>query len=122
MPAWSVGKQGPLTVTRRTGGSRGIDGRWDAGSETTFEIHATVNPIPGDVLRTLPEGEAVGKQLRVLTEAELNTADDYSGEEGDRIEIRGELYEVRDVQIYEKVLPHFEYRVRRIRPNPTSPY
>lgn len=117
MPRWSVGIQS-VTVTRYTGGSRGTDGRWDPGATSSFDIEATVNPVPGDVLLTLPEGERSEKQLRVLTETELYTPNDYDGREADRVTVRGEVYEVREVQIYEKVIPHFEYRVRRVRPEP----
>lgn len=115
---WSVGVQ-TVTVTRYTGGSRVTDGYWDDGATSSFTIDATVNPVPGDVLLTLPEGERAEKQLRVLTETELYTYNEYDSREADHVTIRGEEYEVRDVQIYEKVIPHYEYRVRRIRPEPS---
>jgi hypothetical protein len=65
---------------------------------------------------TLPEGERREKNLRMLTTAELNVADDEADIPGDHVVVRGERYEVRDVQEYEKVIPHFEYRIRRLRP------
>ena len=114
---WNVGKQGVVVIPRSDAGERGLDGRPVPVSEgLRYEIKATVNPIPGDVLLTLPEGERREKNLRMLTEAELNVADDYADIPGDHVVVRGERYEVRDVQEYEKVIPHFEYRIRRLRP------
>lgn len=118
---WSVGKQS-ITRIRRAGGLRDLDGRPACPTETvTAGLQATVNPIPGDVLLTLPESERTEKNLRVLIETELRAADDYDGTLADHVVIRGEVYEVRDVQIYEKVIPHFEARVRRLRPEVTPP-
>lgn len=116
MGTWGVGRQA-VTVIRRDFAARGLDGRFEEGSPSTFAITGTVNPVPGDILNTLPEGERVEKQLRLLTDAELRTSDDYEQTRGDLVIVRGEIYEVRDVAIYEKVIRHYEYRIRRVRPN-----
>lgn len=114
---WSVGKQDVTVIPRTDAGGRGTDGRPVTVSEAaTYTITATVNPIPGDVLLTLSEGERTEKNLRMLTETELNVADDYADIPGDHVVVRGERFEVRDVQIYEKVIPHYEYRIMRLRP------
>lgn len=113
--SWGVGKQA-ITWVDRSGGAYGTDGAWTGETEVQAEIKATVNPIPGSVLLTLPEGERAEKNLRVLTTQEMATPDDYDDDSGDHVIVRGERYEIRDVQVYEKVIPHFEYRVRRIRP------
>lgn len=119
---WSVGKQSVSVVPRTDVGGRALDGRPTAVTDgAAYTIKATVNPVPGGVLLTLPEGERRSKNLRVLTETELNVADDYADIPGDYVVIRGEVYEVRDVQEYEQVIPHFEYRVRRLRPEVAAP-
>lgn len=117
---WSVGKQ-EISVNERANGGREKFGLPSTPTETTIPgVKATVNPVPGDELQTLPESERAEKNLRVITEYELTTFDDYAGTLADHVVIRGERYEVRDVQIYEKVIPHYEYRVRRVRPELTG--
>lgn len=120
MAMWGFSDQ-TITLIRHTGGEYGLDGRWEQGTATETEIQATVNPVPGEILATLPEGERIGKQLRVLTRVRFEVPDEESEEQGDHLLIRGEYYEVRDRAQYDRVIPHFEYRVRKMRPQPEYP-
>ena len=108
-----------ITVIRREPGTRDRLGRYTIGSEEVVEgVLATVNPVPGRVLETLPEGEREGDQRRVITEYELRAPDEDLGIPGDHIIYEGRRYEVRDVQVYRQVIPHLEVRARRISQTP----
>lgn len=109
-----------ITVIRREAGYRDRRGRYFAGARTEQTILATVNPIPGRVLETLPEGEREGDQRRVITKFNLRATDEDLGTLGDIVVYEGREFEVRDVQIYRKVIPHLEARVRRL-PVPNTP-
>jgi hypothetical protein len=91
-------------------------GKWELAYLEPRCFPATVNPIPGDVLQTLPEGERLGRQYRVLSTVEppLVTTDEASGRRGSEVLIDGDWFEVRDSQVYPTVIPHREYRVRRL--------
>lgn len=103
----------PVTRKRRTGGAR-VRGRSTSPTETDSLIQCTVNPIPGEELEVLPEGERTGEQIRILTTADLRSSDETSGELADLVVWEGKTYEVRTVQEYRRVLPHIEVRARRV--------
>ena len=110
----------PITVIKRAPGTRDRRGTYTAGAETVIEgVLATVNPVPGRVLETLPEGEREGDQRRVITEFELQSPNEDTGYPGDHIIYEGDRFEVRDVQVYRQVIPHLEVRVRRLSALPT---
>ena len=123
MAKWNVGKQ---TITRirrayqEAGNTNGIgpDGRPLTASaelsETPLQILATVNPIPGKEILTLPEGERQHGQMRCLTEEDIRPVDDDEFELGDHIIYKNQRWEVRDTQVYDRVIPHHASRIRRV--------
>jgi hypothetical protein len=111
-----VGNQ-KISVIERSAPARGSDGRMTAPTETLFElVDATVNPVPGDELSALPEGERNTKQLRVITQYELTEGDEDAGTYASIVVYEGERYEVRSVSKYRRVIPHNAARVARIKP------
>ena len=106
-----------ITVILRSDVVRDRRGRvQDVNEEVVEDVLATVNPVPGEVLETLPEGERSGDQRRVITEFELRPPDEETGHPGDHLMYRGTRYEVREVQPYRQVIPHLEIRARKIAP------
>jgi len=103
----------PAIRRRFTGGQR-TRGRATAPSFTDEEIQTTVNPIPGEELQVLPEGERTGEQIRLLTTADLRSSDETAGLLADHVIWQGKTYEVRTVQEYRRVIPHIEVRARRV--------
>lgn len=92
-------------------------GRTAYAAPTWLPWRATLNPIPGEVLATLEEGERMGKQLRALSDdVALPANDDYTQTVGALVRYDGQVYEVRDRQPYPTVIPHYEYRLRRLLP------
>lgn len=109
----------PITVIKRSPGKRDRRGRYFVGPTETFEgILATVNPVPGRVMETLPEGERTGDQRRVIIDFDVKAPDEDTGYPGDHIIYEGRTFEVRDVQIYRQVIPHLELRVRLLKDPP----
>lgn len=113
---------GEITVLARRRTGEYVRGRWVVAKDAEFEMRATVNPVPGEVLASLPEGERLGKQYRVLsTDTSLLPPDEGTGYAGDEVFYDGAWYSVRDRQPYPTVIPHVEYRVRRLTPARVTP-
>ena len=83
--------------------------------EPGFTWYATVDPITGWKLTTLPEGDRDKRNLYLLsTDIELDVTNQETGTIGHLVVYRGEQYMVRDVMHFDRVLPHTEYRVCRV--------
>lgn len=114
-----------ITVIQRGSGSRDKAGRYRIDPNSVVEIEnvkGTINPVPGEVLETLPEGERQGNQRRLITKFEIRGPSEKTGYPGDHIIWEGKRWEVRDVQTYRRVFPHLEARVREIDPNDVDRY
>lgn len=88
-------KTGEYTVTRRAAESLS-SGVASAGSSTTFEIEACVQPISGRDLLALREGQRAEETKVIFTETALRTR--TSAGAADRISIDGDTYEVFNVR------------------------
>lgn len=104
-----------LTLRRRAAGTRGTDGRFTPGAETVSTIRGSVQPPPRQVLETLSEGERQRGAKVVFTRAELRTGDQNTGTLADVLEYVGAQWEVRDVQRWPALLPHYEVIVVRVK-------
>jgi len=109
-----VGMEPILVWATQTSATRGADGRRTVIRLPSQALVAVVNPVPGRVLATLPEGERTGDQRRVLCDFDIASPDEDTRTWGAILEIAGVFYEVRDKQTYRRVIPHFAYRVRRL--------
>jgi hypothetical protein len=108
---------GEITVqaVRRT--KANVNGRWVMTRGEPFTWRATINPVPGDILATLPEGERLGRQYRALSDdVALYPPDEETGYPGDLVLFDGGVYEVRDRANYPTIIPHQELRIRRLLP------
>lgn len=108
-----VGSQ-KIQLVSRAAGSRGADGRYVPGSESTQTICATVNPITGEQLYVMPEGERTGHNIKIITNAPVAMTTDYTQLIGDYIIWEGHRYEIRECRKYLKIIPHVEIRARRV--------
>ena len=109
---------GQEAVTLRTFavGSRGTDGRFTAGALTDTTIQASVQPVNGQELQTLPEGDRQRDWLKVYTLATLKTNNQHTQIPADRIVIDTIVYEVRQVWPWRTraPLPHFKAFIVRL--------
>lgn len=115
MARWNVGLE-EFTRRRRTTAD------WEDGvprgpSYTEAAFEGTREPIPDDVIATLPEGERQSGQMVIITETELRTANDHTAPVtlADHVLVDDVWYEVRDVNHYPALIPHYEARVRKIK-------
>lgn len=65
-------KTGTYTVTRTAVGTR-TNGRYTPGATSTFDITASVQPVTGRDLQSLPEGQRAEETRIVYTTTELRT-------------------------------------------------
>uniref|UniRef100_A0A6M3M0V9 Head-tail joining protein n=1 Tax=viral metagenome TaxID=1070528 RepID=A0A6M3M0V9_9ZZZZ len=102
-----------VTLHRYGIGSRGTDGRFTRGAATVSTIQATVQPMNGKELSTLPEGDRTRRGIKLYTTTQLLTADQDAKRLSDRIIYQTETFEVRHVDQQPRVIPHYRaYAVR----------
>lgn len=86
------------TVTRkRFAGGAYVDGRWVAGASSELDIVASVQPASSRDLLRLPEGLRTRKTVAVITDDDLQTANESLNQVADRLEYLGEEWEVVSV-------------------------
>lgn len=109
-PFLATGKK-CITVYRQGAGSY-VDGRWVAGTTSSFTIDANVQPgLKYNDTQMLAEGERSRKSLRVYTSTLLRgIKEGTSGNDCDYFTwTDGEVYEVRYITNYEMgVLDHYK--------------
>lgn len=88
----------PYTVTRKAAGAYST-GYYAPGATTTFAIAASVQPVTGRDLRSLPEGQHAEESRVIYTATELRTRTPTT--EPDVITIDGDPWEVTRVERWE---------------------
>lgn len=83
------------TVTRRVSGDY-VNGVYTDGASSTFSITASIQPVAGDDLKTLPEGQHAEDTRILFTETELRVR--KTGNEPDQISVDGLNWEVINVE------------------------
>lgn len=112
---WGVGKE-TFTRIRRATPTIGPDGRPTVPDLTDLvEFPGTRDPLPNELLALVPEGERKNGVMILYCEAELRSSDDNRQVVADYVFVDGELWEVREVEKYPKVIPHYEARIMRIK-------
>ena len=102
-----------LTGTRFAPGSY-VNGKWVEGLGTPITISGTVQPVPGSILQTLPEGKRELDLKLLVTDSPLNITDPMTGISGDIIVIEGSNWQVESVQPWQNgIMPHHEYLLIR---------
>lgn len=110
-----VGEQ-DVTLRRFGAGTRDSFGAFVPGATVDTVIKASVQPMRGQELAILPEGERQKDQRKVYTLTELRTADQSLQAPPDQLLIDGLAYQVQQVEPWPSVspLPHFKARVVRL--------
>jgi hypothetical protein len=101
-----------IAVRRTAAGSRDSAGRYVPGAVQSFWILGSVQPISGRETLSLPEGERSRDWRKVYTRTQLRPVETGAllggaGRAGDRVVIDGEIFEVRTVQPYRAIIPHY---------------
>lgn len=96
-----------LTVTRETPGTY-VNGYYRNVSTQTFTIMATVEPLDGNDLLMLSEGERSKEAIRIYTPSELFTVDTARMRNADFVTYRGKKFQVHSVKTWTQLIPHFQ--------------
>jgi len=100
----------PFTVKRTIPGAY-VDGVFVEGSETTFTIQASIQPLSDIDLVAVPEGRRASDMVKAYTDTSLHSQGDQgSGQSPDRIVWLGEDYEVSAKSVRQMcVINHYRY-------------
>ncbi len=102
---------GTYTVTRRATGSL-ANGDWTPGASSTFTVEADLQPLSGNDLKILPEGQHGEEMQKLYLSVELFTA--RLDKEADQITIDGAEWKVINVRKYTILTGNFKVIVARI--------
>ena len=107
-----------------TSGDYGPDGYFVSSNSDPlkFQIMASVQPMSGEDLLILPEGERTSTYLKIYTETPLQTASADGSPKGsdsnltkaDVVVYNGKKYEVHGVEIYDRIRPHYKCMLRSL--------
>jgi len=105
----------PQLITRQTPGSY-ISGVWVPGTDSTFTIMASVQPLSDKDLVNLPEGRRASDVIKLYTDTVLLTVEDKGeNQQPDKIEWRGFDYEISSVSVRQMdVINHYRYFATKI--------
>lgn len=93
-------------MTRETPGKY-VDGYYVDCAVQTFAIMATVEPLDGNDLLLLAEGERTREAIRIYTASELLTVDTRKTRSADVVTYLGKKFEVHSVKKWTQLIPHF---------------
>lgn len=103
----------PITLQRLSPGSY-VNGLWVEGTLTTSTITASIQPLSGEELMSLPEERRVKKTYKIFTSSQLFTVRDRN-KNPDRLIIFGDTYEVYEVFPWlNNIISHYEAYVSRV--------
>lgn len=105
-----------VILRRYSLGTRDSNGEWVDGPMFKETIRGSVQPLNGDELATVPEGERSSVQRKMYTRCRVRTLDQNYNRQADEIEVDCEIYEVRQVERQRSVEPHYKVRMVRIWP------
>lgn len=100
-----------VTIIRRQPGTYVKGSYVPSGSvATNMSILASVQPLNGEELKTLPEGRRLSDSVKVYTDAELIVLDETTNTEPDRMTWRGHIYECVSMFAHQMgVINHYKY-------------
>lgn len=106
----------PLQVTRKLAGSYNDDGKWvDGATSILLTIQASVQPLLGKDVKTLPENRRSVESYVLYTNSNLTVLDELTGLRGDTVAINGRNYEIVARHDWQNsVISHYKYIVQRI--------
>lgn len=96
------------TVKRFTAGSW-TNGVWVNGTQSTFQITASVQPAKQEDLIYLPEGQRTSAAVKIYTDTMVRTGNEKTGIQADLLEFQGEDWEIQQVWNHQELtLAHYK--------------
>ena len=98
------------TITgKRYAASTNTKGRWVDGADSPISFKASVQPLRGNELLTLPEGQREKETYRLYTSFQLFTANESDKKKPDRVTIFDKEFDIIKVDVWQnKVIPHYK--------------
>lgn len=94
-----------VLIRRKTGGNY-VNGHWQEGPDSAFFINASVQPVKGKEMESLPEGRRNTQTIKLYTNTQLQTVND---ENPDIVEIFGSSFEITTVEPWQSdVISHYK--------------
>ena len=103
---------GTYVVTREGGVGSIADGDWTPAATGTINIDAGVQPLSGNDLKMLPEGQHAENMMKLYTSTELYTVRGDIGP--DLVAINGFSWKVTNVRRYTILSNNFKVLVQRV--------
>lgn len=99
-----------VTITRRTGGAYGDDGRWTPGMPEDISILASVQPLNyRDYSEIQADGVRTRRAVKIYTDTELFPARPGISQEADILNWQGTRWEIVQCDPYQmQVISHFK--------------
>lgn len=105
---------GEYTVTRTEVGAYDENGQYEPGDTSTLTIIADIQPVTGEELQNLREGQRANDVRVVYTNSALVALDEVNGIVGDLIEHDGEMWRVFRVQKFRVLANRWRAYMERI--------
>jgi len=103
----------PCTRRRVAHGYRDTTtGKWVEGASTDTEIQASIQPISGKELLSLPEGRRERENIKGYTSSEIRELDPETGN-ADFIIFGGNTYKVVNSRLRTYLLPHYHFEAMK---------
>ncbi len=110
----SVGIFRKTLIALRKGAGSYVNFQWVDGVPEVFEIKASIQPTPAEVMLTLPEGYRTKESYTLITDANLKTASSADKSNPDVVVIENEKYQVTRVESWQNTfLNHYEIIVTK---------
>ena len=104
-----------FNVERYQPGSYDSRGDWIPGSLSTIQVKGNEQPLPGYELQHLPDSFRSKDVRKFFSLTFLNSVEEASGQEPDKIIIDGVKFEVQKRKSYQMgVRDHYEYTISRV--------
>lgn len=105
---------GSYVVLRTAAGAYDENGRYTAGSTSTFSINASIQPVSGRDLQRLPEGLRTLDLKSVWSRTQLFTAEAPAGMQADVITVGPHSYQVQTVLDWFSNAGYFKYIIQKV--------
>jgi len=105
--------QADNTISARTDGY--VDGLFDDGTSSTFDIVISAQPLTGRELQILPEGERTRRYMKGYTATRLYTASQSSASKADRLVFDSTTFEVQAVEVWNGDLTHYKVMLAEVK-------
>lgn len=97
-----------LTLRTFAAGSTGTDGRWVEGTTTDTALVGSLQPLNGDEVQALPEGDRQRRTRKVYTTTPISAGSVQDGIRPDQVLDGSEVWEVTSVAREGAILPHYK--------------